>query len=360
MPPEAGNRAGGRPGGPRSVPGDGHRSSPAGGVASLDWPLGKLASHMRKFLIRRAAFAVLTLWGITVVVFVLSRLGPDPLLMFIRDDSYGVTQEEVAALRARWGLDRPVVVQYFVWFGRTLSGNLGESIASRRPVTRVVGEKVGATFQLGAVAWILATGIGIPLGVLSAVKRGSAWDYFARLIALIGQGTPAFWLALVMILIFAVQLDWLPSASRAPGEGIVTQARHFVLPAIVLALDPWAIYLRLTRSSMLEVLDSEFIKLGRAKGVGRQTIIWKHALRNALIQPLTTSALVFAAFITGAVFVETIFAWPGIGRLSVDATFDNDFPVIAGVVLLFGVIYVSLNIMADLAYALVDPRIRYT
>ena len=315
---------------------------------------------MRRFLIRRAIFAVLTLWGVTIVVFILSRLGPDPLLMFVRDEAYGVNEETVAKLRAKWGLDRPVVVQYTVWVGYALRGDLGKSIGAERAVTKIIWEKLGATMQLGAVAFVLAVLVGIPLGVLSAVRRGSGWDYMGRIIALIGQATPAFWLAIVMILIFAVKLDILPSATRVTDGSLWDQGKHFILPAFVLAFDPWAIYLRLTRSSMLEVLDSEYVKLGRAKGVGAWKIIWKHALRNALIQPLTTSALVFASFITGALFVETVFAWPGIGRLAVEATFNNDFPVLAGVVLLFGVIYISLNFLADVAYVVVDPRIRYT
>ncbi len=314
---------------------------------------------MRIFLIRRAVLAVFTLWGVTLIVFILSRLGPDPLLIFVRSETYGLNEETIEKLKAKWGLDRPLIVQYGVWLGRVARGDLGNSIGADRPVTKIIREKIPATLQLGLIAWLFSTAVGIPLGVLSAVKRGSLWDYFGRFIALIGQATPAFWLAMVLILIFAVWLDLLPSASKGSGS-LWNQARYFVLPAAVLAFDPWATYLRLTRSSMLEVLDSEYVRLGRAKGVGGWKIIWKHALRNALIQPITTSALVFAAFITGAVFVETIFAWPGLGRLAVQSSLDNDFPVLAGVTLLFGVIYVALNFLADMAYALVDPRIRYT
>ena len=314
---------------------------------------------MRTFLIRRALLAVVTLWAVTFVVFGLSRLGPDPLLVFIQAENYGLNEETVKKLKAKWGLDKPFLVQYGIWLGHVVRGDLGKSVGASRPVTRVIGEKMAATFQLGVVAWIFSTIVGIPLGVLSAVKRGSVWDYFGRLIALIGQATPAFWLGIVLILIFAVQLDLLPAASKGGGS-FWNQARYFVLPAAVLAFDPWAMYLRLTRSSMLEVLDSEYVKLGRAKGVPEWKIVWKHALRNALIQPITTSALVIGAFITGAVFVETIFAWPGLGRLAVESSLNNDFPVLAGVALMFGVIFVGLNLVADIAYAVIDPRIRYT
>ena len=315
---------------------------------------------MRRYLLRRLYFSLLTLWGITVVVFILSRLGPDPLLVFAREEAYNVAPEAIQELKKKWGLDRPLVTQYLVWMGHLLRGDLGRSIGSQRPVTKVIGEKIGATVQLGLAAFILAAGIGMPLGVLSAVKRGTVFDYMGRFVALIGQATPSFWLALIMILVFAVKLDILPSATRPTYLPLTGQLKYFILPSLVLAFDPWATYMRLTRSGMLEVLDSEYIKLARAKGVGARAVIWKHAFRNALIQPLTVSALVLGSFITGSLFVETIFSWPGLGRLAVGATWDNDFPVLAAVVLLFGLIYVALNFVADMAYAWVNPRIRYT
>jgi len=316
---------------------------------------------MKSFFLRRAAFAILTLWGVTVVVFGLSRLGPDPLLIYVRDDSYGISEETIQQLREQWGLDKPLHVQYVKWITAVMRGDFGYSIAQQRPVLTMIGEHLPNTVQLAGVAWVVASIPGVALGVLSAIKRGSVWDYFGRTIALIGQATPAFWLAILMIIVFAVKLDLLPSATKAPStETFRVQMLHFIMPAFVLAFDPWASYLRLTRSSMLEILDSEFVKLARAKGVSGRAVIWKHALRNALIQPLTVSALVLAAFITGSVFVEAVFAWPGIGRLAVQASMDNDFPVLAGVVLIFGAAYVFLNFLADMAYALVDPRIRYT
>lgn len=313
---------------------------------------------MRRFLVRRAVFAAFTLWGVTIIVFILSRLGPDPLLMFVRDSSYGLSEETAAALRSKWGLDRPLVFQYGIWLGRVARGDLGESISSGRKVTTTIRETIGNTVQLGVAAWIVATVAGVPLGVLSAVKRGGVWDYLGRTIALLGQATPPFWLALLAILVFAIGLGWLPVATKLTEGSIWAQARYFVLPTVVLAFHPMATYLRLTRSAMLEVLDSEYVKLARAKGVNRPKVIWKHAFRNALIQPVTTSALVFASFITGAIFVESVFAWPGLGRLAARATFDNDFPVIAGVVLLFGWIYLVLNFLADMSYVIIDPRIR--
>ncbi len=316
---------------------------------------------MRKYLLRRFAFAILTLWGVTILVFGLSRLGPDPLLAFVRDDTYGLAEKTVEELRAKWGLDRPVYIQYFVWLGNILQGDMGESIATQRPVSDTIFEALPNSLQLAGVAWILGTIPGVLLGVISAVKRGSGIDYFGRAIALIGQATPAFWLAILCILFFAGYLQILPSATKAPpGTDLWFQAKHFIMPAFVLAFDPWASYLRLTRSSMLEVLDSEYVKLARAKGASGGTVIMRHALRNALIQPITVSALVLAAFITGSVFVETVFAWPGIGRLAVQGALDNDAPIVAGTALIFGLGYVVLNFVADMLYLVIDPRIRYS
>ncbi len=316
---------------------------------------------MRRYLARRLLFAVLTLWGVTILVFGLSRLGPDPLLAYVRDDTYGLGADTVAELRKKWGLDKPVYVQYFVWLGNMMRGDMGESIATQRAVSTTIMEALPNTLQLAAVAWVLGTIPGVLLGVSSAIRRGTLVDYFGRAIALIGQATPAFWLAILCILLFAGYLEWLPSSTKAqPTEPFLTQAKHFIMPAFVLAFDPWATYLRLTRSSMLEVLDSEYVKLARAKGATGVSVIWRHALRNALIQPITVSALVLAAFITGSVFVETVFAWPGIGRLAVQGALDNDAPIVAGTTLIFGFGYVIMNFIADMMYLVVDPRIRYS
>ena len=314
---------------------------------------------MRTFILRRLIFGVLTMWGITIVVFGLSRAGPDPMLMFIRDDGYGIAPETMHVIRAKWGLDKPIPVQYMVWMGRILRGDLGKSLNGEYPVSRSIKDRLPATLQLAAVGWILATIVGIPLGVLSAVKRASVFDYFGRSLALVGQATPSFWLSIVFIYLFAVNLGWLPVAGRGE-EGLVDGIKHMVLPAVVLAFEPLASYVRLTRSSMLEVLDSEYVKLARAKGVPGWLVIWKHGFKNALIQPLTVSALVLASFVTGVLFIEVVFAWPGLGRLAVQATWNNDFPLLSGIVLFFGVVYVGMNFVADLLYALVDPRIRYS
>ena len=306
---------------------------------------------------------ILSIVGATMIVFGLSRAAGDPILLYAKPGGYGMTPESEAAIRAQLGLDRPLVIQYALWLGRTLKGDLGQTLLSETPVATVIQPKIGASLQLGFAGWLFATIVGIPLGIVSAVKRGSYWDYVARTVALIGQSAPAFWLGIVAVQIFAVQLGWLPSGTRGDGEGFIlawSNLRYFVLPTITLGWFAAAGYLRVTRSSMLDILDSEFIKLAKAKGVSYRTVVWKHAFRNALLQPLTVSSLVMAGLITGAVTVEVVFAWPGMGRLSIEAVNNNDFPLLTAAVLFWVVIFVMINFFTDLLYAVVDPRIRYS
>ncbi|MBK90817.1 MAG: hypothetical protein CL772_06545, partial [Chloroflexi bacterium] len=254
----------------------------------------------------------------------------------------------------------------------------GRSLLGQKDVADLIGEKVLNTLELTIFSWILSTLIGIPLGVISAIKRGSIWDWAGRFLALIGQAAPPFVIAIVGILIFAVKLGWLPAGS---GESYLIKGvfrgissgdfslipdffsggwKHYVLPVGTLGLAASASYLRLTRSSMLEILDSEYIKLARAKGVPERVVIWKHALKNALIPPLTLAALIFVGFLTGTIIVETVFVWPGLGLLATTAVSENDFPVMTGSVLLFAVFYAIVIFISDLTYGFVDPRIRYS
>ena len=316
---------------------------------------------MKRFLIRRAYFAILSLFAATMIVFGLSRIKGDPLLVYTQEGGgYGLSEQQKEEISRYLGLDKPLVVQYLVWVGNSLRGDFGTTLLDRAPVSGLIRGKLGATVQLAILAWVFAVVTGVPLGVLSATRRGGALDYIGRGFALFGQALPQFWIAIMAIVIFAVQFDWLPAAGRAlPGEDIGAQIRHFVLPTITLGWLGSATYLRLVRSSMLEVLDSEFVKLARAKGVGIRLVIWKHAFRNALISPITYSSLFLASFITGATVVEFVFAWPGIGRLAVTAVNNNDFALLTGIVLFFVVAYVFFNFVADVLYGLVDPRIRY-
>jgi len=314
---------------------------------------------MRNFLVRRLLFAVLSLIIASMAVFGLAHAKEDPINLFIQP-GYFISPDTLEALRSKWGLDKPLVMQYLTWAGNMLRGDLGDSVQQQRPVVTIVGEKWVATAQLAGIAWIFGTITGVPLGIISALRRGSLLDYSARGLALAGQSLPAFWIGLVGIWIFAVYLGWLPVFGKGANLPFFEQAKHYILPVLVLGWGPMAGYMRITRSAMLEVLDSEYIKLARAKGVSNRMVVWKHALRNALIQPLTIAALLLAGFMDGAVLVEVIFAWPGVGRVAVEAVNQNDFMMITGTVFLFTFLYLFMSLAADLMYAVVDPRIRYS
>ncbi len=316
---------------------------------------------MGRYLIRRFLFAIITLLLASMIVFGLSRMAGDPLIVFAKPGGYGMSPERVADLSKKLGLDKPLAVQYLIWLGRVVTGDLGKTIVAETPVSRLVGQRIIPTLQLGLASSIFAIGLGLPLGVLSAVKRGSLWDYFGRTVALVGQAAPTFWVALLAILFFAVTLGWLPAALSGPDDVPVwkwEKFKYLILPSVTLGWGPAAAILRLTRSSMLEVLDSEYVKLARAKGVHSRTVIWKHAFRNAVLQPLTVAALTLAGFITGAVVIERIFAWPGIGQLTINAVWNNDFPTLTSTVLILTAVYVAMNFMADMAYAYLNPVIR--
>ena len=271
-----------------------------------------------------------------------------------------MTKETYEAIGKKLGLDKPLPVQYFIWLGRSIKGDLGKTVIGELPVGELVRGRIGATVQLSLGAWFVATIIGVPLGVLSAVKRGSVYDYFARFIAAIGHSLPSFWVGIMCVLIFAVTLGWLPVAGRGPtGSSFPGNWKYFVLPIFTLGFTSAAPYLRLTRSAMLEVMDSEYVKLARAKGVSTRNVIWKHGLRNALISPLTYSGLLLAGFLSGATIVETVFGWPGIGRMATNAVYQNDYPMMTGAVLIFALIFVITSYLLDVLYAVVDPRIRF-
>lgn len=303
---------------------------------------------MLKLVANRVLWGIAVALLISVVIFGLSRAAGDPRNIYL--DEYA-TPEAWDAWGERMGLNRPLVVQYFVWLGQVVRGDFGQSLYYDVPSIRLVMERLPNTLQLGAAAFIVSIVIGIPLGIVSAVSRGSFVDYIARGFALLGQALPVFWIGLMMILIFAAQLQWLPSSRKEGWD-------HFIMPAIALGWLPAAGLLRITRGAMLNILDSEYVKLARAKGVSRLRIIWIHAFRNAIIAPLTLAALILAAFLTGTVVVETVFAWPGVGRLAVQSIKNNDFPVLSAIVLLFAGFYIFINLIVDLLYARIDPRIR--
>ncbi len=305
---------------------------------------------MNRFIALRLLYSVIVIWLVSIFVFTMSRVAGDPRNLYLDDQ---VTQEQYDAWGRDFGLDKPLVVQYLIWAGDALQGDFGRSLFYKVDAMDIVIERVPATLQLGAVAFAVSLIIGIPFGVLSAVKRGTAMDYFGRSFALLGQALPVFWIGIMLILVFAVQLQWLPTSRRDGWE-------HFVLPTVALGWGPAAVLLRITRSAMLEVLDSEYIKLARAKGSSSTRVVWKHAFKNALIPPITAAGLILAGFLTGTVVIETVFAWPGLGALAVGAIFNNDFPVMTAVIMLFAGLYLGISLVVDLTYLVIDPRIRYS
>jgi peptide/nickel transport system permease protein len=310
---------------------------------------------MANFLARRFFSSIISVIGATIVIFVLVQFHNDPRQLFVPDSGFGITEEQWEALGDRLGLNDPLWKQYLTWIGKTLRGDLGVSLARDRAVTDLIAGKIGATIQLAVGGWIFAIVLGIPMGVLAAVKRGSFWDYLGRGVAIVGQAAPPFVTALVIIWFFAVWLNWFPAGGRSPDFNW----KEYLLPCVALGWGAAAGLMRLTRSSMLEVLDSEYIRLARAKGVGWNWVIYKHALRNALIAPVTSALLIFSGWLNGALVVEIVFSWPGLGYDALyRAVNDNDFPLLLGTVFIFILIYLVFATLADVAYTLIDPRVR--
>jgi ABC-type dipeptide/oligopeptide/nickel transport system permease component len=315
---------------------------------------------MRVFIIRRFLFLIMAILAATLIVFALSRLQGDPRNVML-NVGY-VSPEQWEAWGEDFHLDKPLVVQYFIWVGKgVLQGDFGDSLKTGKPVLEMVRGFAPSSLQLGLAATLFVLLTGIPIGVLSAVKRGTFLDAAGRTFAVFGQALPPFWLGIMLILIFSVNLDWLPSGTRGhDSTGFFDKITYYIMPAVTLGWLASAGLMRLVRSSMLDVLDSEYIKLARAKGVDNRGVIWKHAFQNALIPPLTFSALILVGFIGGTVVTETVFAWPGLGQMTYTAILNNDFPLMTGAVLVFTIVYVFAVFLIDILYALIDPRIRYT
>ncbi len=304
---------------------------------------------MQRFLLRRFLISIVTVLVVSVMIFGMSRAVGDPRVLLLDDYS---TKDDWDRLGRELGLDKPYYEQYGIFVKEALKGEFGESIQQGRPAMHIILERLPATIQLVVAAFVLSLIVGVPLGILSAVKRGSLLDQFSRVIALIGQSAPPFWLGIMLMFFFAVQLDWLPPFGREGPKSVI-------LPAITLGWFYAAANLRLIRSAMLDVLDSEYIKLARAKGVSSRSIILKHAFRNALIPPLTFAGVTLGALVTGSLVTETVFAWPGLGKLAVDSLFGLDYPLLQGVVIIFTLMYVGASFLVDVLYAYIDPRIRY-
>jgi ABC-type dipeptide/oligopeptide/nickel transport system permease component len=305
---------------------------------------------MGQFIIRRTLYAVVTLFLLSLTIFVVIRLTGDPVTYLAEP---GAQPADLARIRSEWGLDRPWPVQYLAFVENVFTGNLGTSFNYEMPVSTLYFQRLPNSLELAFAASLISFLIGIPAGLISAVRVNSWWDNFGKVIALLGLSIPGFWLGLVLILVFSVWLDWLPTS----GQG---DWRHLVMPAVALGWYFAASLLRLTRSSMLEVMRSEYIKLARLKGLPAYAVIAKHAFKNALVPVLTLAGINLVIMINVAVIIEVIFAWPGIGRLLYEGIFQRDFPLVQGVVMLAGIMIVGVNLIVDILYATIDPRIRLT
>jgi peptide/nickel transport system permease protein len=303
---------------------------------------------MTRYLMNRLVQGIIALLFSSILVFFLLRLTGDPTTMLLTPDA---TLADVEALRRNLGLDQPYPVQYFLFMKDILSGDFGNSLFYRRPVLDLILSRFPATLYLALIANALSIIVAVPFGVIAAVNREKWQDGLAKAIAILGQSLPGFWLAIVLIQIFSVWLGWLPSSGYGKVE-------YFILPCFALGFHSVAAILRLTRSAMLDVLGADYIRLARIKGLSERLVIWKHGLRNALIPVVTFAGMHFVRTLAGSVVIETIFAWPGVGRLAYEAVVKRDFPVEQGILILFTAMFILFNLMIDVMYLFLDPRVK--
>jgi peptide/nickel transport system permease protein len=301
------------------------------------------------FVVKRVLQGLISILGASIIIFTISRLSGDPIALLLPIEAPPSVIEQT---RQQLGLDKPVLTQYFYFLGRGLSGDFGYSYRWQVPALQLILDRLPATIQLAVTALLFSVVIAIPFGVFAALLRGSWFDRFAKVFALLGQAMPNFWVGLMLILFFAVYLKWFPAFGRESWRGLV-------LPAIALGWYPVAAQTRIVRSAMLDVLDSDYVLMGRAMGVPEWVLVWKYALRNAAIPLVTIVGVYFAFMLGGSFVVEVIFAWPGVGRTVVEAVFARDFPVVQAGVMLTSVVFVVCNLLVDLSYSLIDPSIRH-
>ena len=306
---------------------------------------------MQRFLMRRFLMIIVTLIAVSMIIFIMARVTGDPRVLLLDENA---SREQWERMGVELGLDKPTYYQYGLFMKDVLRGDFGESIKLQEPVMTAIAGRIWPTVQLGGGAFLLALVVGIPLGVLSAVMRGTAVDQLGRVIAMVGQAAPSFWLGIMFMFFFAVKLGWVPPSGREGWNSII-------LPLVTLAWGGFlAGSLRLMRSAMLDVLDTEYIKLAKAKGVSTRSLIWKHAFRNALIPPLTLAGVSMPAILTGSITTELVFAWPGMGQLAIQALYTSDYPLLQGLTIMFTLGYCAIALAVDVLYAYIDPRIRYT
>jgi len=304
---------------------------------------------MTRYIVRRLALSLFVLFGVSVVVFGLVHLAPgDPARLMLYDTA---PEEEVQAMRKTLGLDQPLYLQYWLFLSNALRGDLGRSLYYKQPALRIILEHLPATAELTFAALIVSLAVAVPMGIVSAVRRDTVWDYAGMLLATVGQATPVFWLGLMFILLFSVQWTLLPSSGRGGIENLL-------MPAVTLGAPLMALVTRLVRSGMLDILGEDYIRTARAKGLPKPVVVYRHALRNMLIPLVTVVGLQLGALLGGAVITETIFAWPGVGRLVVTAITARDYPLVQAATLLVSVYFVAINLLLDVLYVYIDPRIR--
>lgn len=315
---------------------------------------------MGHYILRRLLQMIPVLLMVTMLVYGLMLAIPGDPARALIGPGESLDEEQLALIRREHNFDKPMVVQYAIWLGRALQGDLGRSTQNRRPVSEELATRAAVTLQFGIVAWVLAVVIGVPAGIVSAVYRGKTLDYVATILSISGVAIPNFWLGIMSILLFGVILGWFPTQGYVdifedPVEGL----RHMVLPAFALGITSWALIMRQSRSAMLEVLAQDYVRTARAKGLRNSQVIWIHALRNALLPVVTVFGLQTGRIFAGAVVIETLFGIPGMGQFMVQAIFARDFMSVQGAVLIMALAVLAANLLTDLAYAWLDPRIRY-
>lgn len=305
---------------------------------------------MSAYVLRRLLQSVVVLFGVSLVVFMLARLAPgDPVSLMLAETA---SPEQIEAAREHYGLNDPLPVQYWLFVSRAIQGDFGDSLYYNEPALRVILEAFPETVKLALAAFVVAVSVAVPLGVIAAIKRDTVWDYLAVGLSVLGQAAPSYWVGIILILFFSVRFQRLPSSGNFGPE-------YIILPSVTLAALLMAILARLTRAGMLDVLGEDYVRTARSKGLRERTTILRHALRNALIPLVTIMGLQLGSLLGGAVIVEQVFAWPGVGRLAITAISARDYPIIQAVVLVVSTVFVVINLAVDLLYAFLDPRIRY-
>ena len=305
---------------------------------------------MQRYILVRILQSIISVFAVSIIIFMVGRVVGDPASALLPPEA---TRAEFDRVNAAWGLDKPLVVQYGKYIGNAFKGDFGESWKWQGYTAGgLIADRFPATAELAVLALALGLFVAIPLGVISSVRKDTPFDYIGKTVALIGQSVPAFWMGIVLIWLFAVELEWLPTSGRGGWN-------TYILPAVAMGWFQVAAFMRLIRSAMLDVLDSEYVKLARIKGLAEWKVVWKHCLRNAAIAPLTYFGIILGTLMAGSVAIETVFTWPGVGLLAVDAVRSRDYQVLQTVVIMFSAIYIVANLVVDVLYAYLDPRIRY-